>query len=48
MKKKRNQKLNRKQAIKKFSKYAAITALGTFIILSPQKSSASSPPPPGW
>tara|TARA_B100000989_G_scaffold239946_1_gene186832 strand:- start:2023 stop:2166 length:144 start_codon:yes stop_codon:yes gene_type:complete len=46
--KKNKEKLTRKEAIKKFGKYAAMTAVGTFIVLSPQKSSAASPPPPGW
>ena len=40
--------ITRKEATKKignYSKYAALTALGTFIILNPQKAQASSPPP---
>ena len=37
--------ITRKEAVKKISKYAALTALGTFMILSPQKSQAGSPPP---
>jgi len=44
------EKINRKQAIikiKRYSKYAALTALGTYIILHPQKSQASSPESPG-
>jgi len=44
----KNTKLTRKEAINKFGKYAAMTATGTFIILSPQKSAAQSPPTPGW
>jgi hypothetical protein len=37
----------RKEAIKKignYSKYAALTALGTYMILNPQKAQASSAP----
>lgn len=37
-------KITRKESIKKISKYAALTALGTFMILSPKKAQASSPP----
>jgi len=40
-------KITRKDAIKKMGKYAAITAVGTFVILNPQKSQAQSPPDPG-
>ena len=43
---KENQKINRKEAIKKignYGKYAALTAIGTYIILSPQKAQAGSP-----
>ena len=42
--------INRKEAIKKISKYAALTAMGTFLILNPQKSQAESAPsaPGGW
>lgn len=39
--------ITRKEAVKKMGKYAALTALGTFVILSPQKAQASSPPPAG-
>jgi hypothetical protein len=35
----------RKEAIKKMGKYAALTAMGTFMILSPKKAQAQSPPP---
>lgn len=41
--------ISRKEAIKKLGncgKYAALTALGTFLILSPQSSQASSAPSP--
>ena len=45
--------ISRKEAIKKignYSKYAALTAIGTYLILSPQKSQAQSPvlPVPGF
>ena len=39
--------ISRKEALKKigsYSKYAALTALGTYMILSPQKAQASSVP----
>ena len=35
--KKKQTKITRKEAIKKFGKYAAMTAVGTFIVLNPQK-----------
>jgi hypothetical protein len=37
--------ITRKEAVKKMGKYAALTALGTFMILSPQKAQAQSVPP---
>ena len=42
--------ITRKQAIKKMGKYAALTAIGTFAILTPKKAPAQSTPPgpPGW
>ena len=41
--------ISRKDAIKKMGKYAALTAMGTFMILSPKKAQAASvPPSPGW
>jgi hypothetical protein len=46
----KNQHINRKDAIKKienYSKYAALTALGTYLILNPQKAQAASPGSPG-
>ena len=46
--KQKQTKITRKEAIKKFGKYAAMTAVGTFIVLNPQKSAAQSPPTPGW
>ena len=44
------QEITRKQAIKKignYGKYAALTALGTYLILNPQKAQAQSPESPG-
>ena len=32
--------INRKEAIKKMGKYAALTAMGTFMILNPKKSTS--------
>ena len=40
-------KITRKQAIKKMGKYAALTALGTYTILSPKSAQACSAPPCG-
>ena len=40
--------ITRKDAIKKMGKYAALTAVGTFMILNPKKAQAQSgPPDPG-
>lgn len=42
--------ISRKEALKKigsYGKYAALTALGTYMILSPQKAQAQSPEDPG-
>lgn len=42
--------INRKKAltkIKKYSKYFALTALGTYMILQPKKAQAASPEAPG-
>jgi hypothetical protein len=42
--------ITRKDALKKmgnYGKYAALTALGTYLILSPQKAQATSPEAPG-
>ena len=47
---KKTENITRKDAIKKiekFGKYAALTALGTYMILNPQKAQAASPEPPG-
>jgi hypothetical protein len=44
------QDVTRKEAIKKignYGKYAALTALGTYMILNPQKAQAQSPGKPG-
>lgn len=46
----KNNKINRKEALKKignYSKYTALTALGTYLVLNPKKAQASSPEPPG-
>ena len=42
--------ITRKAAIKKMGKYAALTAVGTFMILNPKKAQAQSTPPNpgGW
>lgn len=42
--------IDRKEALKKignYGKYAALTALGTYLILNPQKAQAASPEDPG-
>lgn len=39
-------KITRKDAIKKMGKYAALTAVGTFVILNPLKAQESSAPDP--
>ncbi|CAM1368846.1 conserved hypothetical protein [Tenacibaculum sediminilitoris] len=42
--------ITRKEAIKKigsYGKYAALTALGTYMILNPKKAQAQSPEGPG-
>ena len=47
---KSNQEINRKEALKKigsYGKYAASTALGTYMILNPQKAQAASVEAPG-
>ena len=40
-------KITRKEALKKMGKYAALTAAGTFLILNPKKAQAMSPEVPG-
>jgi hypothetical protein len=39
--------ISRKEALKKMGKYAALTAVGTFLILNPKQAHAASPPDPG-
>ncbi|MCD8403466.1 hypothetical protein J2Q11_09180 [Tenacibaculum finnmarkense genomovar finnmarkense] len=42
-------KINRKEALQKigkYGKYASLTALGTYLILNPQKAQAQSPNTP--
>jgi hypothetical protein len=47
--KKNKENITRKEAIKKMGRYAGLTALGTFMILSPKKAQAqSAPPDPGF
>jgi hypothetical protein len=49
-KKQEDSEISRKEAISKignYGKYAALTALGTYLILSPQKAQAQSPDNPG-
>ena len=42
--------ISRKEAIQKMGKYAALTAMGTFMILNPKKAQAFSAPsdPGAW
>lgn len=40
-------KITRNEALKKMGKYAALTAIGSFIVLNPKQAQASSPPDPG-
>jgi len=45
-----SQEITRKDALKKigsYSKYAALTALGTYLVLNPQKAQAASIANPG-
>jgi len=44
MKKNSNNHITRKDAIKKMGKYAALTAVGTFLILNPKQAQAQSKP----
>jgi len=47
---KNTQEITRKDALKKignYGKYVALTALGTYLILNPQKAQAASPEDPG-
>ena len=46
----KDQEITRKDAMKKignYGKYAALTALGTYMILNPKKAQAASPEAPG-
>tara|TARA_R110000822_G_scaffold105229_1_gene232701 strand:+ start:978 stop:1154 length:177 start_codon:yes stop_codon:yes gene_type:complete len=46
----KKQEITRKEAVKKignYAKYAALTALGTYMVLNPQKAQATSPESPG-
>ncbi|MEN8880130.1 MAG: hypothetical protein ABF311_08155 [Polaribacter sp.] len=46
----KDQEISRKEALKKignYGKYAALTALGTYMILNPKKAQAQSPEDPG-
>ena len=47
---KNTEKISRKDALQKignYGKYAALTALGTYVLLNPKKAQASSPEDPG-
>lgn len=47
---KKDQEISRKDALHKignYGKYAALTAIGTYILLSPKKAQAASPDDPG-
>ncbi len=47
---KNTQEITRKEAIKKignYGKYAALTALGTYLLLNPKTAQAASPSDPG-
>jgi hypothetical protein len=49
--KKTDKKISRKEALKKAGKYAAVTAIGSIILLTPRKAFAPSeidPPGDGW
>ena len=46
----KKEEISRKEALKKigsYGKYAALTAIGTYTLLSPKKAQASSPEDPG-
>ena len=50
MMKNKAEEISRKEAIKKigsYGKYAALTAVGTYIFLNPKKAQAMSPSDPG-
>ena len=47
---KKEEQLTRKEALQKigdYGKYAALTALGTYLLLNPKRAQASSPGKPG-
>lgn len=47
---KNNKEITRKEALNKigsYGKYAALTALGTYMLLQPKKAQAASPEDPG-
>ena len=46
-KKELQREISRREYIKKLAKYTAVTALGTFVLLSPKKAQAMSPANPG-
>lgn len=49
-KNKNNELITRKKALQKignYGKYAALTAIGTYVLLSPKKAQAASPEDPG-
>ena len=39
--------ISRKEALQRMGKYAALTAVGTFLILNPKEAHAASPPDAG-
>jgi hypothetical protein len=41
----KDNKITRQQALKKMGKYAALTAVGTFLVLNPKQAQAQSTPP---
>ena len=45
--KNKDNKIDRKHALKKMGRYAGLTALGTFMLLNPKKAQAQSPVNPG-
>jgi len=50
MKNQKKENISRKEALKKignYGKYAALTAVGTYIFLNPKKAQAMSPVDPG-
>lgn len=44
---KNNNDITRREAVSKLGKYAALTAIGTLIVLNPSQAQTSSPPDPG-